>query len=91
MVLPPVFEWLQEQGNIATREMARTFNCGIGMVAIVGKDNAAAAAELLTAHGETVYTIGEVAAGDGAPVCEVSGVAGTWGSDMDWTAETGSE
>lgn len=89
--LPPVFEWLQEQGNIATREMARTFNCGIGMVAIVGKDNAAEAAELLTAHGETVYTIGEVTAGDGAPVCEVSGVAGTWGSDMDWTAETGSE
>lgn len=89
--LPPVFGWLQAQGNIATREMARTFNCGIGMVAIVGKDNATAAAELLAAHGETVYTIGEVTAGNGAPVCEVSGVAGTWGSDMDWTAETGSE
>jgi len=58
--LPPLFEWLQQQGNIAEAEMLRVFNCGIGMVAIVAAEYAPAASELLRAAGETVWRIGAV-------------------------------
>ncbi len=59
-VAPPVFAWLQEHGQVDDAEMARIFNCGIGMVVILAKENAAAAATLLQRHGETVFTIGEI-------------------------------
>ncbi len=59
----PVFDWLQRAGNIEPAEMYRTFNCGIGMVAIVPAARAAAAVELLGAHGETAAVIGAVQAG----------------------------
>ncbi len=63
---PPLFEWLQEQGNVAEAEMLRVFNCGIGMVVIVAEDDAKAAADSLRAAGETVWQIGRIAArGDG--------------------------
>jgi phosphoribosylformylglycinamidine cyclo-ligase len=61
-VAPPIFAWLQEHGKVADDEMARTFNCGIGMVVIVAKENAEAALAQLTAAGETVFTIGEIRA-----------------------------
>ena len=61
-VAPPVFTWLQEQGQINDIEMARTFNCGIGMVVIVAKEYAAAATKLLQTHGETVFTVGSIRA-----------------------------
>jgi len=57
---PPIFAWLKEHGKLADDEMARTFNCGIGMVVIVAKQNAAAAITHLTDVGETVFTIGEI-------------------------------
>ncbi len=56
--LPPVFQWLQEQGNVASREMYRTFNCGVGMVICVPSAQAAAAIELLQGAGETAWVIG---------------------------------
>ncbi len=87
--LPPVFAWLQQEGNIATGEMARTFNCGIGMVVVVSASDADAAKALLEEHGETVYTIGRIEAGSGKPKCRVAGTAGTWGADADWSATTG--
>jgi phosphoribosylformylglycinamidine cyclo-ligase len=59
----PVFEWLQRAGGIEQAEMYRTFNCGIGMVAVVPAERAAAAVELLSAQGETASIIGEVCAG----------------------------
>ena len=59
----PVFDWLQRTGNIESREMYRTFNCGIGMIAIVPAASAAAAVQLLAARGETAAVIGEVRAG----------------------------
>ncbi|HUL48244.1 MAG TPA: phosphoribosylformylglycinamidine cyclo-ligase [Steroidobacteraceae bacterium] len=59
----PVFDWLQHAGQIDAPEMYRTFNCGVGMVAVVPRAHAAAAVELLTAQGETAGIIGEVASG----------------------------
>ena len=58
--LPPLFQWLQSQGNITHSEMYKTFNCGIGMAVIVDKNDAAAAKKLLETAGETVYEIGTI-------------------------------
>lgn len=57
---PPVFTWLQEHGKVDDAEMARTFNCGIGMVVVVAPENAAPAMESLHAAGETVFQIGHI-------------------------------
>jgi phosphoribosylformylglycinamidine cyclo-ligase len=57
---PPIFDWLQRQGNIDDAEMHRVFNCGIGFVLVVAPDAADAAIGRLAASGETVYTIGTV-------------------------------
>ncbi|WP_211205927.1 phosphoribosylformylglycinamidine cyclo-ligase [Kordiimonas gwangyangensis] len=86
--LPGVFGWLQSEGNIATAEMSRTFNCGIGMVVVVAPEHADAAKALFEAEGETVYTIGKIVAGSGSPKCRVTGKAGTWGAKVDWSAIT---
>jgi len=59
----PVFGWLQRTGRIADGEMYRTFNCGIGMVAIVAPDRAEAAVTQLRQHGESASVIGEVRSG----------------------------
>lgn len=58
--MPPLFAWLQAQGNVTEDEMYRTFNCGIGMVVIVAKEYADAAQSLLTEEGETVSVIGRI-------------------------------
>lgn len=58
--LPPVFAWLAEAGGVAPPEMARTFNCGIGMVALCPPDDAAKIKSALEAAGETISAIGEV-------------------------------
>jgi len=60
--LPPLFQWLQKEGNVADDEMHRVFNCGIGMVVIVAAADAAKAADFLKAQGETVYTLGKIEA-----------------------------
>ena len=57
---PPVFDWIQGQGAIAWREMHRTFNCGIGMVAVVAEPDAARAIGSLSRSGETAWRIGTV-------------------------------
>jgi phosphoribosylformylglycinamidine cyclo-ligase len=59
----PVFDWLQRTGHVEQSEMYRTFNCGIGMIAIVPAANAEAAVALLNSHGETAQIIGEVRKG----------------------------
>jgi len=59
----PVFRWLAAAGNIAEPEMLRTFNCGIGMVAIVAPDKADAVADTFARGGETVVRLGEVVSG----------------------------
>ena len=66
----PVFEWLQQTGNIANDEMHRTFNCGIGMIAIVAAENANKAVALLNSLGESAMIIGDVRAGTRGAVVE---------------------
>ncbi len=74
--MPPVFGWLLQLGDITDDEMARTFNCGIGMVVVVAPENADRAIHILTDAGETVSRIGDVRrshSNDDAPTCEISG------------------
>jgi phosphoribosylformylglycinamidine cyclo-ligase len=77
---PPVFRWLRLTGGIADGEMARTFNCGIGMVVIAAADKAAVAEALLAGAGETVWRIGHVAAGAAGadPVVEIDFRGAPW-------------
>lgn len=56
----PVFKWLAEQGNVAELELLRTFNCGIGMIAVVESGAAEAVSRVLTDAGESVAVLGEV-------------------------------
>jgi phosphoribosylformylglycinamidine cyclo-ligase len=81
-LLPSVFGLLQEGGRIAAEEMARTFNCGVGMAVIVDRGAAEAVTESL--EGETVLEIGRIEAGPRG--CTVSGEAGTWNSAEGWSA-----
>ncbi len=76
--------FLQAQGNIEPEEMARTFNCGIGMVIAVTPDNVAKVREALTIAGETVHQIGHIAAGTKG--CTVSGSTETWSAREPWVA-----
>jgi phosphoribosylformylglycinamidine cyclo-ligase len=62
----PIFEWLADTGKISAEQMHRTFNCGIGMVAIVAASQREAALQLLREQGESAYLIGEVRPGQGA-------------------------
>jgi phosphoribosylformylglycinamidine cyclo-ligase len=63
--VPPVFGWLARAGGVAPEEMARVFNCGIGMVLVVGADAAGAAEAMLREAGETAFPIGTLEAGVG--------------------------
>ena len=58
---PAIFNWLQEQGNITTHEMYRTFNCGVGMVIVVPADSVEQSLAILTEQGENAWHIGEIA------------------------------
>jgi len=58
-----VFDFLQQQGNIETAEMRRTFNCGVGMVVIVNPAHAVEAIELLNANGEQAWQLGTIIPG----------------------------
>lgn len=62
---PAVFNWLQEQGNVATREMYRTFNCGVGMVICVAQKDREAAIAMLADAGHQSWQIGCIAEGEG--------------------------
>ena len=69
---PPLFQWLQREGNVAEDEMHRVFNCGIGMAIVVAAQDAKAAAGQLRASGETVYEIGVIEKGAGEPSARVA-------------------
>ncbi len=76
--------FLQAQGAIEPEEMARTFNCGVGMVVIVGPDDVDAVRTALETSGETVFTIGRIDSGTRG--CTVRGSDGTWSARSDWSA-----
>jgi len=67
-VLPPVFRWLAETAGLSRSELARVFNCGLGMIAVVDPSRVEAISRVFTDTGETVYRVGRVVArpADGA-------------------------
>ncbi len=81
---PAIMRFLQDEGSIAPHEMARTFNCGIGMALLVAPSDVDDVTAALNQAGETVYRIGEVR--KGKPGCTVTGPAGSWLSPDAWSA-----
>ena len=82
---PRLMAFLQGQGNIEPAEMARTFNCGIGIVLAVAEGDVATVEGNLEAAGETVWPIGRIEAGKRG--CTVRGSAGVWSARADWVAD----
>ena len=60
---PLIFDWLENTGTISSNEMLRTFNCGIGLILVVEKDDVTLARNILEELGEEVFVIGEIAEG----------------------------
>jgi phosphoribosylformylglycinamidine cyclo-ligase len=83
--LPPLFQWLQELGHMEPAELARTFNCGIGMVLAVPPAEVDAIIADLAAAGEAATAIGDIIA-DPQRGCTISAHIGLWGQSDGWTA-----
>jgi phosphoribosylformylglycinamidine cyclo-ligase len=81
---PRLMAFLQAAGGIEPAEMARTFNCGVGMVLAVTEEDASAVTQRLQAAGETVLRVGTIEAGKRG--CTVRGSRGTWSALEDWEA-----
>ncbi len=81
---PRLMAFLQAQGHIEPEEMARTFNCGVGMAVVVAETEVASVTAALEAAEETVFRIGHIAAGEKG--CTVTGSIETWSAKADWTA-----
>ncbi|MFA7604547.1 MAG: phosphoribosylformylglycinamidine cyclo-ligase [Novosphingobium sp.] len=81
---PRLMAFLQAQGNIEPEEMARTFNCGIGMVLVVSPSDCQDVMRELAAAGETAYDIGTIAEGERG--CTVIGSADAWSGRQPWSA-----
>jgi phosphoribosylformylglycinamidine cyclo-ligase len=81
---PRLMAFLQAQGNIEPEEMARTFNCGVGMVIAVAAEDVTHVTNMLQAASETVFRIGHVMAGSRG--CTVSGTGDCWSAMGDWSA-----
>jgi phosphoribosylformylglycinamidine cyclo-ligase len=75
--------FLQAQGAIEPGEMARTFNCGIGMAIAVAPDDVASVTAALQANGETVASIGRIR--EGPKGCTVAGSTETWSARAPWS------
>ena len=80
---PRLMAFLQAQGHIEPEEMARTFNCGVGMVLAVSPDEVAGLTADLTAAGETVLHVGEIR--EGQRGCTVWGSIETWSAKAPWS------
>jgi len=82
--LPTIFGLLQDGGQIAPEEMARTFNCGVGMAAVVAPEVMDRVIDASEGAGESAFEIGRV--DEGPRGCTVHGQKDTWSSDRDWSA-----
>ncbi len=77
--LPEVFRWLMQAGGVAAQEMARIFNCGLGMAVIAGAAEADEIAETLSAESETVWRVGRVVPrAETAPGVVIRGMERAW-------------
>jgi phosphoribosylformylglycinamidine cyclo-ligase len=74
----PVFKWLAEAGDINPMEMARTFNCGIGLIMVVAPEHADEIMGILTAAGEQVSRIGAVEENTSKERVHLLGAGDTW-------------
>jgi phosphoribosylformylglycinamidine cyclo-ligase len=81
---PRLMAFLQAQGHIEPGEMAKTFNCGIGMALVVAPEDVDSVTAALTEAGETVHRIGEIRSG--VKGCTVKGSVETWSAQADWIA-----
>jgi phosphoribosylformylglycinamidine cyclo-ligase len=80
---PRLMAFLQAQGHIEPGEMARTFNCGIGMALIVAEDDVKGVTQSLEDRGEKVFRIGDLAAGERG--CTVAGPVESWSARAAWS------
>ncbi len=79
--LPAVFRWLAEAGGIEAGELARTFNCGVGMAVVTAPDRADDLRAVLRDAGETVITMGRlIHRPEGGPQVVLRGVEQSWPS-----------
>ncbi len=77
-IVPPVFKWLAKTASIDSHEMARTFNCGLGLVVIVGREHAEEVSKILTNAGERVFRIGEVETNLSEHRVTLQGLSANW-------------
>ena len=71
--VPPVFSWLAQSGNIAAEEMLRTFNCGLGLIAICDAEKAGHAIDAFGMAGERAYRIGRLVRHEGPALVRYQG------------------
>ena len=76
--LPPVFRWLATAAQLPADELARTFNCGIGMVAVTAAAAEARVTRALEGHGERVHRIGRIVERGGGPGTILVGTEAAW-------------
>ncbi|MCW0181060.1 MAG: phosphoribosylformylglycinamidine cyclo-ligase [Zavarzinia sp.] len=82
---PAIYDWLQRIGRLDARELANTFNCGLGMIAVVSREKADEALRVLHSAGETVGIVGRITERKGEAQTTVIGPAGSWGQDKLWS------
>ncbi len=75
--LPPVFAWLMQRGPVTAPEMLRTFNCGLGMLVVVPREQTNLCLEVLTESGEQAQVVGEIIAQSGAERVVYDGALGS--------------
>ena len=81
---PRLMAFLQAQGNIEPGELARTFNCGVGMAVIVSEGDVKSVTQAMDNAGETAFVIGRIESGERG--CTVSGARGIWAGRGGWSA-----
>jgi|TARA_B110000967_G_scaffold204823_1_gene248081 phosphoribosylformylglycinamidine cyclo-ligase len=80
-VVPDLFKWMAKAGGIASDEMNRTFNCGVGMVCVIADDRVEPLRRVFEANGERVFTIGSVVSISGdTPAVKISNPEAQWQS-----------